>query len=257
MADTSERILLEHISRTVDNTIAEPAAIAFSGGVDSALMAQVCGQKGMALLTIGFENSHDIVYAKEISDTFEMPHYTHIITDTELESLYDDIRFGFESISWQENCIAFYFIAHLARANDIDTVVTANGIDELFCGYDLYRRMYSSGEQAILDMIQEKTISEIAMIQNIRHTIRDTGVQFVQPLLQSRFIDYAGTIPLHEKIRGKDDSIRKHIVRRAAEISGLPHDICWKRKKAMQYGSGIHRSLRRIRNAHSRRRSVL
>lgn len=250
MPDTDEQALLEQISRIVDRSISGPVAIAFSGGVDSSLMAQVCSRirKGDALLTVGFESSHDMVYAESVSHTFDMPHYTHTITDAELAALSEDSRFEFESLSWQENCIAFYFVSHLAHAKGIDTVVTANGIDELFCGYDLYRRMYDAGEDAILAMIHDKTTAEIAMMQEIQRIADINRVRMVQPLLQCEFVDYAETVPLYEKIRGQDDYIRKHIVRRAARLSGLPHDICWKRKKALQYGSGIHRNLRRIRN---------
>ena len=250
MPDTSEQALLEQICRMVDRSVPEPAAIAFSGGVDSSLMAQVCShmQKGSALLTVGFENSHDMTYAERVSHAFDMPHYTYTITNAELAALSDDSRFEFESLSWKENCIAFHFVSRLARTRGIDTVVTANGIDELFCGYDLYRRMYDEGHDAILAMIRDKTSAEMAMMHEIQRVADDNDIRMVQPLLQSEFVAYAETIPLHEKIRGQDDYIRKHIVRRAARLSGLAHDVCWKRKKALQYGSGIHRNLRRIRN---------
>lgn len=250
MPDTNEQALLEQVYRIVNQSIAGPVAIAFSGGVDSSLMAQVCSriQKGNVLLTVGFENSHDMAYAKRVSHAFDMPHYTHTITNAELAALSEDSRFEFESLSWLENCIAFYFVSRLARTRGIYTVVTANGIDELFCGYDLYRRMYDAGQDAILAMIRDKTSTEIAMMQEVQRVADDNGVRMVQPLLQNEFVDYAETVPLYEKIRGQDDYIRKHIVRRAARLSGLPHDICWKRKKALQYGSGIHRNLRRIRN---------
>lgn len=258
MPDSAEQALLEQMHRIVNQNVSEPVAIAFSGGVDSSLMAQLCSRirKGNVLLTVGFENSHDMAYAESVSHIFDMSHYTHTITNAELAELSEDPRFEFESLSWQENCIAFYFVSHLAHARGIDTVLTANGIDELFCGYDLYRRMYAAGEDAILAMIHDKTSAEMAMMQEIQRVADCNGVQMVQPLLQSEFVDYARTVPLYEKIRGKDDYTRKHVVRRAARLSGLPHSVCWKRKKALQYGSGIHRNLIKIRKRHSLRRFV-
>ena len=44
-----------------------------------------------------------------------------------------------DNLSWNENSIAFYYVSKLAKSLGISTVVTANGIDELFCGYNSYR----------------------------------------------------------------------------------------------------------------------
>ena len=47
-----------------------------------------------------------------------------------------------ENLSWNENCIAFYYVSKLAKSLELDTVITANGIDELFCGYNAYREVF-------------------------------------------------------------------------------------------------------------------
>jgi len=65
----------------------------------------------------------------------------------------------------------------------------------------------------------------------------------IQPFLSPNFIDHAKKIPISEKIHGSDDMQRKHAVRDLAMDYGVPEIAAQKRKKALQYGSQIHKSL--------------
>ena len=61
------------------------------------------------------------------------------------------------------------------------------------------------------------------------------------------FIEYAKTVPITEKIHSSDDLYREHIIRKLASDVGVPEISCSKRKKALQYGSKIHKSLLKTR----------
>ena len=52
---------------------------------------------------------------------------------------------------------------------------------------------------------------------------------------------------LLKKIHSSDDLYRKHIIRKLAGTVGVPEISCSKRKKALQYGSKIHKSLLKTR----------
>jgi len=69
------------------------------------------------------------------------------------------------------------------------------------------------------------------------------GVRMVQPFLSPSFVDYAKKIPVSEKIHGQDDMQRKHPIRELAMDCGVPEVAAQKQKKALQYGSKIHKSL--------------
>nr|MDQ5876790.1 asparagine synthase-related protein [Thermoproteota archaeon] len=56
---------------------------------------------------------------------------------------------------------------------------------------------------------------------------------------------FAKSIPIDQKIKGSDDMIRKHILRRAALVLGVPEEAAMKPKKALQYGSHIHKYFKR------------
>ncbi len=148
-----------------------------------------------------------------------------------------------ENLSWNENCIAFYYVSKLAKSLGIDTVVTANGIDELFCGYNSYREAISMGELRVLEVMNSKLDNEIKMMKAVNQIASEFNITIIQPLLSLDFIEFAKTIPISEKIHDSEDLLRKHIIRKLASYVGVPKISYEKRKKALQYGSNIHKEL--------------
>lgn len=220
-----------------------PAAVAFSGGVDSSLVALACRKEGLGpvLLTVGTAGSRDMRFAAHVAGLMRMPHHAMEIDAggiAEAAARAGGIAGGLP-LSWRENCVAFYHVALLASSLGIPRVVTANGIDELFCGYDSYRRV-AGDDAAIAREMRERVASELRMMRAVSAAAGGHGVALVQPLLSREFVEYAMRVPIGEKITGAGDLMRKHIVRRAAALAGVPEKAAYSRKKALQYGSGIH-----------------
>jgi len=239
--------LLSEIQNAIKETISDKKiGIAFSGGVDSTLVSKICNDLGfdITLLTIGFPNSHDILFAKDVNKHLN---YKHEILEID-EDFFDEIaskigkKIKTDNLSWNENCIAFYHVAKLAQSLGITTVVTANGIDELFCGYNAYREAIEVGEENVLQLMDSKLENELKMMKAVNEVTSELSVKIIQPLLNEQFIKVAKTIPISEKISGKYDLIRKHIIRKLASEIGVPDISVRKRKKALQYGSMIHKA---------------
>lgn len=248
--------LYQHVRQAIlDGVPGGRIGVAFSGGVDSALVARMCSDLGYdtVLMTVGFAGSHDIDFAGRVAHLYGCTHKILEIDGDSFEGVAAMIRRQMQgcSLSWIENAIAFHYIVMLAKSHDIGVVVTANGIDELFCGYDAYRGAFGGGDGAIKDMIDRKVRNEQEMLDAICRIV-GIGDIMVQPLLSDAFVRFASTIPIHEKIRGPDDMIRKHAIRALAARCGVPKVSYEKRKKAMQYGSDIHRMLMKISKARAR-----
>jgi asparagine synthase (glutamine-hydrolysing) len=228
-------------------------AVAFSGGVDSCVLAKICQDVGkqVTLVTVGFEGSHDIDFSKKIAGLAGMPRQKMVVVVLKEASFAHDLAHvmqkivGCSNTSHIENCIAYFYIAKAAREAGLKTVLSANGCDELFCGYNGYRHVYGEGPAAIAEFMEEKIANELALVQEISVVAGEFGVQVKQPFLSPQFIEFAKTVPLDQKIRGPDDLVRKHILREAAVLVGVPKESATQPKKALQYGSLIHKHFKK------------
>ena len=244
--------LLKNIQDAIKKTVPKKKiGIAFSGGVDSSLISKILSdlEYDVTLLTIGFSESHDILFAKEVNEQLAFPHHILEIDADSFEKISSDInkKIQTDNLSWNENCIAFYYVSKLAASLNIDAVVTANGIDELFCGYNAYREVISQGESAVNKLMDEKIENEIKMMKAVNQISSEFGVEILQPLLDLEFIKYAKTIPISDKIHDSEDLMRKHVIRKLAYEIKIPEISYTKRKKALQYGTQIHKKLLKTR----------
>ena len=240
--------LLTEMQNSVKTTVFDnKIGVAFSGGVDSTLIAKLLKDMGyeIHLLTVGFHDSHDINFALQVNEVLDYPHNILEIDLTSFNEItskiHDIIRT--DNLSWNENSIAFYYVSKLAQEYGLKTIVTANGIDELFCGYNSYREAISSGEDKVIEMMNTKLENEKQMMIAVNSVCSEFGMKIVQPLLSPSFIDFAKKIPISEKIHDSDDLMRKHIIRNLAIDCGVPEISAQKQKKALQYGSQIHKAL--------------
>jgi asparagine synthase (glutamine-hydrolysing) len=246
-------VALKHaLYDAVSETISEihKVAVAFSGGVDSSILAKICHDlsKQVTLVTIGFCGSHDIDFSKRIASKMSMEHRVCEIDYADFEESVQHIRqvIKCKNTSHVENCIAYFYICRLAKQNQLSVVLSANGCDELFCGYDGYRGVYDGGEPEISRFMDKKITNEFTLMEEIEILTAQLGVQVRQPFLSPGFIQFAKTIPLDQKIKGPNDMTRKHVLRWTALAIGVPEESAMKPKKALQYGSSIHKYFKKI-----------
>jgi asparagine synthase (glutamine-hydrolysing) len=225
--------------------------IAFSGGIDSSLLAKVSRdiyKDNVILLSIGFPFSHDLEFSRKIAHELNMKHFTYEIQNEQFSNIAKKVIDNLEcnNISHIENCIAFYFISLLSIENNCKLVLTANGFDELFCGYDRYRQIILHGEKQIKSFMAQRIINELTLVNEINMISKEFHVKIKQPFLAQKFIDYAMKIPIEKKIHGPSDYLRKHILRETAISLNVPIEAAMKPKKALQYGTLIHKNLAKI-----------
>lgn len=224
--------------------------IAFSGGIDSTLLAMICKNMNIdtTLLTVGFPDSNDIEFSKSISHKINMNHKILEIDKGDLAVIIKKIKneISCSNTSHIENCIAFSYIARLASKNDTSVVLTANGFDELFCGYNNFRFIFNQGSDTINKTIESKILKELELANEIKQVAKEYRVNILQPFLSKGFISVAMKFPIYNKIVSNDDVLRKHIIRKIALSFDLPPEVISRRKKAIQYSSLIHKYHKKI-----------
>lgn len=224
--------------------------IAFSGGIDSTLLAKICKNLNIdtTLLTIGFPDSNDVEFSKSISQKINMNHEVLEIDKDDFLEFSKKIRNDMtcRNLSHIENCIAFSYVAQLASNNDLNVILTANGFDELFCGYNNFRFIFNQGHESIRKTIESKILNELELITEIKQAVEKYNVKIIQPFLSKGFISIAMKFPIYDKIVSDDDFLRKHIIRKIALSFEIPPEVVIRRKKALQYGSLIHKNYKGI-----------
>jgi len=246
-----EEQLKEKIYETVSSAVKdyEKIGVAFSGGVDSSLLAKVCKDLGkdILLLTVGLKDSHDLKAAVEVSKQIELPLSTYEIDEKEIADDMKNISHVCGKARFQdlEICAVNYYVFRFAREKNLKAVLNASGIDELFCGYEKFCRIFGKGEEAIKNLIQ-KEVGVALESKWLKDKIAAMfGVKNLEPFLEKNFVEFALSVPIEFSIKSSDDKLRKHIVREIALKIGLPKDVAMKQKKAMQYGSGVHSFLKK------------
>jgi asparagine synthase (glutamine-hydrolysing) len=237
------------LHRQLTRVTAPRLAIAFSGGVDSSLLAKLCAATthDVTLVTVGFQSARDIELSRTLQHTLQLPLVDHVFNLNEIE---EGLSHVLQVIEWTriarlEISLGFYFIFQLASAFHLSHVLSAHGTDELFCGYHAYRGVYSD-QGALIRLMKKFVKTAQADKVEIDKLAKLFNIDYQCPFLSDAFIEYAMNLPLDLKITHQDDVVRKHLLRQVATELGVPPHIATRPKKAFQYSAGIHKALQRL-----------
>lgn len=247
-----KKVLGDHIRESVKKRTLglDKVGILFSGGVDSTLLAVLCADLGIEteLYAVGSEGSPDRVFASKVADDIGLP--LHIKTvDEELVREYTPLVLNaIEEWNVMKLGVGMttYLAAEMAHEQGHRVILSGQGADELFAGYHRYLDFYHmKGEEAQEDLQDDvENLYHVNLERDDKVTMA-SSVELRVPYLDFQIINMAMNIPMYYKISGPDDKLRKCILREVASQMGVPPEIVKRPKKAAQYGSGIHKILRK------------
>ncbi len=152
---TDETALTEKIMQTMQDSVQHhmisdvPVGAFLSGGIDSAITVTLMqkererlGLDPVKTFTIGFEEVSEERAAREVSDSLHTDHHEIKISFDEYLKELPQIAWYFDEPVADPSAVALYFLAKEARKH-VKVVLSGEGADELFGGYNIYREPFS------------------------------------------------------------------------------------------------------------------
>ena len=173
------RLLRDSISKRMMSDV--PFGVFLSGGVDSsanvALMSELMSQP-VRTYTVGFEDSeelNELDTARAVASRFGTDHHEVIIGQQEMQEFLPELVFHQDEPLADPVCVPLYYVSKLARNTGTIVVQVGEGADEIFAGYDWFRK-YVRINELFWQQAEKLPIS-------LRHSL----ATLAQPLMEVSF----------------------------------------------------------------------
>jgi len=230
----------------------ERVAVAYSGGVDSAVVASSCKLAGLdvELFTVAMRQNDELEHARKSAEAMRLPLTVNQYSMPDLKQSIPEVIRRTERPNLMDLAIAvpMYWGSVLAKRKGFQTIFAGQGADELFGGYDRYIMTYQrEGLGKANDMMIKdfNMISELNLERDEQATA-GLGIELRLPFCDWTLARYVLSLPASLKIGGAEESLQKLVLRRAARLQGIPSFIYERPKRAVQYGTGIAASIRSL-----------
>lgn len=249
-AEKLQQLLEQSIQRRI-NSVRE-VAVAFSGGLDSSLIAHLASKYKVKvnLIHVSLENQSETEEAIRAAEELALPLSVHLFKESDVEAALPKVVNLIEEADPIKASIGvpFFWTAEQSAEAGFKVLLAGQGADELFGGYQRYvKQCCTEGAQNA----RKTMFSDVVNIHE-NNVERDEkicifhDVELRLPFASFDLVEYALNLPLELKFESREDSIRKLVLREVARNVGLPTSIADKPKKAIQYSTGISSAVNKI-----------
>ena len=210
--------------------------IAFSGGLDSSIVAKVQNKKninGITIITkdfVGTDLAYSQITAKHLGINLKLK-YAEI--NDMLNAITETVKIlkNFNDIEIRNSIVSYLYLSEL-KENNVAKVITGDGADEIFAGYNF-----------LIQKDHTEIKNELKRMKEIMHfpsqkIANELGISIEMPFIDEKVIKLAEALPIDSLVNEKDGvTFGKWILRKAFE-NDLPIRVIWREKTPMQDGSG-------------------
>ncbi|KDE60046.1 asparagine synthase [Halostagnicola sp. A56] len=240
--ETALETLSQALETATTTMKTDDAAVAFSGGVDSALVAELLDAP---LYVVGFPDSHDVDAARTAAAAMGRDLTVVELEPADLERAVPAVAraIGRTNAMDVQIALGLSLVAERVAADGFDRLAVGQGADELFGGYEKVVRLDHRVEaETVRGAVRESIATLPAQLPRDVCAITAAGVDPVAPLLHDAVVDAALRLP--DDLLADDQTRKKGL--RAVATDYLPQSVAYRDKKAVQYGSLIARELDRL-----------
>ena len=230
----------EQCMRILTNAVNECKSdwIALSGGLDSSILAHLRKDQKpqtMTIITKDFLGT-DLTFAQIIAKHLGLNlSLIQVGMEEVLDSINETIKIlgNYNDIEIRNSIVPYIYLTTLKKKG-VDSVITGDGADEVFAGYNF-----------LLKKSDEVIGEELKRIKKIMHfpskdIARSLNMKVETPFLNEELIKFSDDIEISKKINSKEgEKFGKWILRETFE-KYLPNNITWREKSPMQDGSGTN-----------------
>ena len=240
------QLLLESLAEDAP----EDYVTAFSGGLDSTLVADAAKENGLQpeLVGVGMKGQAELNHARNVARNLGLDITIRELTETDvLDRLLEVV----ETVESSDPVLVgvsvpLFFACEVAQEMGMRHLLAGQLSDELFAGYGRF------DELALTNRFQEARKEVLRSVLAAATNDFEPGdklavshqLELQCPFAYLPLVEYALRIPISLKLRviGKT-VVRKYVLRRLAASWKLPESVVNRPKKAVQYSSGVQKVL--------------
>ena len=234
-----QKLLLNAVAKRLNDK--NRVGIAFSGGLDSCLLAFLCKKLGInfKLYSVGLSESKDLDNALEAALMMKWPIKFNIIPFDDVKNIIERviaITNKRDVVNVGVGCVS-YSVLKLIKEDNVNMAVTGLGSEELFAGYDKYR-VKDVNEVAWngLSNLWEKDLERDSKLASF------FDINVYCPFLDKELIRCAMNVDGRLKLEGE----KKALLREVALKLGLNEKLVSRKRLAGQYGSRFDYAIKKL-----------
>jgi asparagine synthase (glutamine-hydrolysing) len=228
----------------------EDYALAFSGGLDSTLVAYAAKENGLRpeLITVGLKGQPELEHARRVAKELGLDITVRELSQSEIIDRLGEVVETVESSdsTLVGHSVPLFFVCEVAEEMGMGHLLVGQLSDELFAGYGRFEEL--ALKHHFLEARKEVLRSVLAAATNDFEPGDKLAVShrldLQSPFAYLPLVDYALIIPISLKLRLIGDGVvRKYVLRRLAAFWKLPESVVNRPKKAVQYSTGVQKVL--------------
>ncbi len=203
---------------------------------------------------MGLSGSSELSTVERFAEGLGLPLTVETFSSDSLEEYVRRVVWLIEESNMMKVSVAvpLHWAAKVAARRGCSIMLCGQGSDELYGGYYKYARtLDTKGRQALAKQLYRSVIESPQV--NYERDDQATSpfpLELRTPFADPDLIRFSLTIPSEFKVHTGNDTTRKWVLRNVAKADGLPDDIVWRRKKAIQHGTGVENAIRKLAKSH-------